>query len=92
MSKEIEYGKVRVTTEQNFIAGAVSAPVRRYYEERVRVSDQKEEFEEYLKFSDELKNRPYMVDPAWRIEFGPKNRTDGYYYCVKCWTELDYQN
>lgn len=73
--------------QKNVIKGEVRLPVRRRYEERFRVQNQKEELELYLSFSDELDKDRSMLDPAWRIERIPKNND---YYVVKCYTKLEY--
>ncbi len=80
--------------QRNVIKGEIKLPVRKRYEERFRVGNQKEELELYLKFSDELNKDRSMLDPAWRIERIPKTneripKTNDY-YVVKCYTRLEY--
>lgn len=81
-------GNKTESVQKNIIEGEVKLPVRRRYEERFRVSEQKEELELYLKFSDELDKDRSMIDPEWRIERIPKSSD---YYVVKCYTRLEYQ-
>ncbi len=73
--------------QKNVVKGEVKLPLRRRYEERFRVRDQKEELELYLEFSDELKKDHSMLDPVWRVERIAKS-TD--YYVIKCYTKLEY--
>lgn len=65
-------------------------PIRKQYKIRVKVADQKDEFEEYTKFSDELKKNPTMLDPCVLIERSQKGDKAGYYYFVKSYTILEY--
>lgn len=74
--------------QKNVIKGEIKLPVRKRYEERFRVSGQKEELELYLKFSDELNKDHSMLDPEWRIERIPKSNS---YYVVQCYTRLEKQ-
>lgn len=83
---KIEGNKTEIV-QKNIIRGKVKLPVRRRYEERFRVQDQKEELELYRKFSSELKADRLMLDPSWRIERIPKSNE---YYVVKCYTKLEY--
>lgn len=80
-------GDTTEIVQKNVIRGEVKLPVRKRYEERFRVQNQKEELEQYLKFSDEVNNDKTMLDPAWRIERIPKT-TD--YYVIRCYTKLEY--
>lgn len=83
---KIDGNKTEIT-QKNVIKGEVKLPVRRRYEERFRVQNQKEELELYLKFSDELDKDRSMLDPEWRIERKSKSND---YYVVKCYTKLEY--
>lgn len=74
------------TTEKNMLHGRVKFPVRRRFEERIKVNNQKEELEQYLAFSDELQRDKKMLDPGWRIE--PSK--SGGYYVIKSYTRLEY--
>lgn len=94
MPRFVDYGKIfetRVkgnkscTTESKFCEGEEIFPRRERVEERIFVKNQKEEHEEYLKFSDELARDKGMLDPVWRIEH--RNRKDGY-YVIKCYSRL----
>lgn len=63
--------------------------VRRRYSQRHRVADQKQEFEQYLKYSDEMKNhRDTKLDPSFDLRFTKEGNEKGYYYVVWCWTEV----
>ncbi len=96
-----QFGKIKTTkvngdvtshTETNIVDGSPSAPVRKRYEERVRVHNAKEEQEEYLKFSDFVHAHPNidLLNPEFRIEFSKQGQQSGYYYVVKCWSCLEY--
>lgn len=95
MDKEIRYGKITdtyqngdttVNTEATYRDFDIAPPIRRRFERRVMVANQKEEIEEYLRFSDKMHKYP-AVDVMWRIEHS--NRHDNNYYVIECWTELD---
>lgn len=77
-----------VTKETNFVDHKTVNPVRKRYEIRQRVADKKEEMTEYLKFSDSLDGT--KLDPEFRLEFPSVPGT--YYYVVKCYTELEYND
>jgi hypothetical protein len=77
-----------VTVERKWMNSTIVKPVRRYYEHRVKVKDKKEEFAEYIKFSDGLTKD--KLDPAFRVEHTKHGDETGYYFVVKCYTTLDY--
>lgn len=100
MSK-IQFGKIKTTKveggltthiEANMVNGSTVAPKRVRYEERVRVSNAKEEHEEYLKFSDFVHSHSDadLLSPEFRIEYSKQGQKEGYYYIVKCWSCLEY--
>lgn len=65
-------------------------PQRVRYEFRTRVKNDKEEQQEYLKFSTEVAFDLKMLDPVFRIERSKRNLENGYYYVVKAYTTLEY--
>lgn len=79
-----------VTTEQKYVKGKVNDIVRKYYEVKVRVHNQKEEHEAYVAFSEAVSNDKSMLDPAFRIEHTKLGNDNGYYYVVECYTKLEY--
>lgn len=102
MSK-IQFGKIKMTkidgnitshVETNMVNGAAVTPRRARYEERVRVHNAREEQEEYLRFSDFVHSHPNadLLSPEFRIEFSKQGQKEGYYYIVKCWSCLEYDN
>lgn len=80
-------GNTTEIVQKNVIKGEVKLPIRKRYEERYRVQDQKEELELYLQFSDKLSKDKSMLDPEWRIERIPKSSE---YYVIQCYTKLEY--
>lgn len=65
-------------------------PVRKSYEIKHRVHNQQEEHQAYLEFSDELQRDKTMLDPCFKLEFTKIGRDNGFYYVVKCYTQLSY--
>jgi hypothetical protein len=55
---------------------------------RTRVHSTKEELEHYLHFSDDIHAKKNMKDPEFRIEFTKNGDEHGYWFIVKCWTEV----
>lgn len=95
----MRYGKERSTTtlddngstqteERNIVDYQTVNPIRKYYEYRVKVKDKKEEMTEYLKFTDSLDES--KLDPNFKIERSKHGNDNGYYFVVKCYTELEY--
>lgn len=80
----------RVTVEENIVAGKVNRPVRKYYEIKTRVHSQKDEHAAYLSFSDEIQHDKSLLDPSWRIENSSLGKEKGFYYVIKCYTQLEY--
>lgn len=89
-TKVIDDDGSTVTTKENKVAGEVVRPVRKYYEIKTRVHNQKEEHEAYIKFSDEFAHDKSMLDTTVKIERSKVGDTNGYYYVVKCYTQLEY--
>ncbi len=73
-----------ITKEVHFVDYQPTSPIRKYFAIREKVTSKKDELSEYLKFSDSLDDT--KLDPEFKID-RPRNVT-GYYYVVKCWTEL----
>jgi hypothetical protein len=67
-----------------------SKPVRHRFKIREKVTNQREEHEAYVKFSDDLKQDPTMLEPAFEIEHTKAGKDAGYYFVVKCYTKLEY--
>lgn len=95
----MEYGKIteRVKVDSNTEVDAEyvyregeSTLIRRRYERRLLVHNKKDEITEYLKFTDAVdKYRFELKDVAFKIEYGKDARTNGDYYVIECWTQLD---
>lgn len=79
-----------VSTEVKYHSGMKAKPVRRYYEIKHKVKDQKEEHEEYLRFSEDIKTDQAKLDPAWKIEHTKQGNEQGYYLVISCYTILEY--
>ncbi len=77
-----------LTVEYNVKDYKTMKPIRKYFEYRERVKDKKEETVEYIKFSDMVADK---LDAAFRIEHTKDGDDKGYYYVVKCYTELSYE-
>lgn len=73
--------------ERTFKDGVVVPPTRRRYAIRVKVHNDQEELTEHLKFKDEAK-QGQKYDIATRLERSRVGDQQGFYYFVKCWTEL----
>ena len=78
------------TFDTNYVNGDVKLPVRNRFEIKVRVCTQAEEHAEYMKFSQELRENPYMLDACFRIDRSSIGDKKGFYYVVKCFTRLEY--
>lgn len=79
-----ENGSV-VIRQTNYRGGAINSPQRVRYNIRMKVADQKQEFEEYAKFSDELQKNKGMFDPSWSWDTTPKGT-----FIIKSYTVLEY--
>lgn len=95
MSKDIKYGRVE---RQSSIDGVGSkmiqsatlhngneTDVKTRFEMRVRVTNEKEVLEEFLRFRAETRD---MTKAEFRIEHTAIGNKDGFFYVVKCWTEI----
>lgn len=85
-----EHGSTATTTTK-FRSSVVNPPIRTRYTINVRVSNQQEEHEAYLAFSDELARNKSMLDPEWKIEHTKFGDQNGCYYVVKSYTVLSYE-
>lgn len=65
-------------------------PSRRKFAIRKKVTSQAQEFEEYYAFSDELAKDKSKLEPAFRIERSKVGDDNGFYYVVRCYTQLEY--
>ena len=99
----IQFGKIKTTKvegsltshiEANMVEGVAVTPKRVRYEERIRVRNAKEEQEEFLRFSDFVHSSPNadLLSPEFRIEYSKQGQKEGYYYIVKCWSCLEYDD
>lgn len=80
-----------VTATTHFRAGIPNSPVKIRYRIKRKVSNQTEEHEAYLKFSDEHQKDKTMLDPGWDIEHTRHGDENGYYYVIKSYTRLSYE-
>lgn len=84
-----ELGSVLIT-EINMHQGKPNKPLRHRLKYKKRVHNDKEEHEQFLRFSDEILKDKKKKDPTievQRTDLGDKN---GYYYIVTCYTILEY--
>lgn len=79
-----------VNIERKYVNGSVNKPIRRKYEYRTKVTNKKEEFTEYMKFSDSLDDS--KLDPGFSIDRTVHGNANGYYFVVKSYTLLDYED
>lgn len=87
-AKTLDENGSTVTTVRDFLNGEVKRPIKKHYEIRVRVTNQKEEQQEYLEFSDDVNRDPSKLDPYFRLEKSALGKQNGYYYVIKCYTVL----
>lgn len=76
--------------DDTILNGESKSPLRVSYKMRVRVHNQTEEHQEYVKFSDEVNDNRSMLDPCFMIEHNRLGDQSGYYYVVRCYTILEY--
>lgn len=72
-------------TRETTIVNGEHTDLKKRYEVRVRVSNEKEELAEYLKFRAETKD---MAKCEFRIEHTAAANDKGFYYVIKCWNEI----
>ncbi len=95
MSTDIKYGKVERESSIDGVGSKMiqsatlhngnETDVKTRFEMRVRVSNEKEVLEEFLRFRAETRN---MTKAEFRIEHTAIGNKDGFFYVVKCWTEI----
>lgn len=83
-------GSTQSTLVNLYDGGKVSKPIRHRYKIKVKVHSQKDEHEAYVRFSDDLKQDPTMLEPSFEIEHTKLGKANGYYFVVKCYTKLEY--
>lgn len=74
-----------LSIETNYQNGSPRFPRWRHVEYRVRVTDAKQEMTEYLRFCDEKTGKSSSV---WCTETNDLGNREGWYYCVKKFTEV----
>ena len=78
-----------LSVKKNYSAGNVIGAIRKRFEIRCKVRDAKQEMEEFLQFSDDIRaNKDIKREAALRFEYTGHGNENGYYYVVKCWTEI----
>ena len=95
MSKDIKYGKVERESSIDGVGSKMiqsatlhngnETDVKTRFEMRVRVTNEKEVLEEFLRFRAETRD---MTKAEFRIEHTAIGNKDGFFYVVKCWTEI----
>lgn len=90
-----DYGKVKRTSEIDGVGSKMiqsatlhegkETGVKTSFEIRVKVTNEKQLLMEFMDFRAHTKN---MVDASFRIEHTAGGNKDGYFYAVKCWTEV----
>lgn len=78
------------TREENMVNGEIANPVRKHYEIKERVHNQREEHEAYMRFSDEVVHDPHKLDPSFQIRRTAVGDDKGYYLVVHCYTVLEH--
>jgi hypothetical protein len=95
----MKYGLERITTTLDENGSTLTTitnirefkevkPTRKYFEIREKVTDKKQEMTEFLKFSESMDDK--KLDPAFKLERTRDGDEKGYYYVIKCWTEVIY--
>lgn len=95
MSKDIKYGKVERESSIDGVGSKMiqsatlhngnETDVKTRFEMRVRVTNEKDVLEEFLRFRIETRD---MTKAEFRIEHTAIGNKDGFFYVVKCWTEI----
>lgn len=78
-----------IEIEENIVDGTINTPLSRTVEIRIKVHNESEEIEEYRKFSNEVRNNPDIVRPAFKIETSRTGKREGYYFVIKSYTKLE---
>lgn len=92
---DVKYGRVERTTKIDGIGSKMiqsatlhngnETDVKTRLEIRVRVESEKDVLTEFMKFRAETKN---MTKAEFRIEHTAIGNKEGFFYVVKCWTEV----
>lgn len=81
----------KVVKEVSYFRSKPNLPIRITVSPRVKVMNQKQEHEEYAKFSDEIAKDTKKLDPCFKIEHTSLGDKNGYYYVVPSYTILQYE-
>lgn len=91
----IKYGKVERESKIDGVGSKMiqsatlhngsETDVKTRFEMRVRVENEKDVLEEFLRFRIETRD---MTKAEFRIEHTAIGNKDGFFYVVKCWTEV----
>lgn len=91
----IKYGRVERTSKIDGVGSKMiqsatlhngnETDVKTRFEVRVRVESEKDVLTEFIKFRTETKN---MTKAEFRIEHTAIGNKEGFFYVVKCWTEV----
>ena len=92
---EVKYGRVERTSKIDGIGSKMiqsatmhngnETDVKTRFEIRVKVESEKDVLTEFIKFRTETKN---MTKAEFKIEHTAIGNKDGFFYVVKCWTEV----
>lgn len=92
---DVKYGRVERTSKIDGIGSKMiqsatlhagnETDVKTRLEIRVRVESEKDVLTEFMKFRAETKN---MTKAEFRIEHTAIGNKEGFFYVVKCWTEV----
>lgn len=82
-----EHGST-ITDVRNFHGGNMIETCSKRYKLRVKVHNDREEQEEYAKFSKLISEDDTVIDPTFRIEKSKLTPQKGYYFVVKEYTVL----
>lgn len=93
--KEIKYGKVERESKIDGVGSKMiqsatlhngnETDVKTRFEVRVRVESEKDVLTEFLRFRAETKD---MTKAEFRVEHTAIGNKDGFFYIIKCWTEV----
>ncbi len=77
-----------VDTIRNYKRGEVVKPIRRRFNIRQKVVTREDELKAYEEFSATLD--AFKKDPEFKVDKGPLNKGEAFYYVIKCWTTVEY--
>jgi hypothetical protein len=93
---DIQYGKSEritkmddngsVMIESATLHDGVETDVKTRFEIRVRVTSEKDVLTQFLQWRSDTK---FMTKAEFRIEHTAIGNKEGYFYVVKCWTEIN---